>query len=123
MIGGTVLFVLLALAAAAFVLAPLWRRDAAEAERRSSALSDARELESKREMLLASLKDLEDDRATGKIDDADYAELRSRLSAEAIAAMQRLDELEEEEKRALDEARGTSPPLRHPAARSSEPSQ
>ena len=51
-------------------------------------------------MLLASLRDLEDDRATNKLDEGDYRELQERLSAEAIVVMRRLDELAREHERA-----------------------
>ncbi len=80
--------------AAAFVLWPLFRRDAAEAERVASALSERQELDSQREMALSALKDLEDDRSTGKIGDADYRDLRQRLDARAVEILKRLDELD-----------------------------
>ncbi len=83
----------------AFVAAPLLRHDAAEAERVSRALSSAAELHSRHAMVLASLKDLEDDRATGKLDDADYESLKSRLTAQAVDLMKRLDEAKERESR------------------------
>ena len=83
--------ILLGLAAAAFVLAPLFRKDAAEAERVASALSEAEELHSQREMALTALRDLEDDRATGKIDDRDYAEMKARLEGRAVEILERID--------------------------------
>ena len=79
--------------ALAFVLAPLFRKDAAEAERVVAVTSAVRELQSRREMLLASLKDLEDDKATGKLDDRDYDELKGKLTGQAVEVMKRLDEL------------------------------
>lgn len=81
----------LAAASAAFVLAPLFRADAAQSERVARSLSEEQDLSSQREMALAALRDLEDDRATGKIGDADYADLKARLSASAVAVMKRLD--------------------------------
>lgn len=84
---------LLAATAAAWVLAPLFRHDAATAERVATELSEAQDLESQREMALAALRDLEDDRATGKIGDADYDDLRSRLTARAVEILRRIDAL------------------------------
>ena len=89
-----------AAAAVAFVVAPLLRRDAAEAERIGAAVSDERDLSSRHEMLLASLKDLEDDRSTGKLDDADYARVKAELSSQAVAIMKQLDALGEARRRA-----------------------
>jgi len=90
-----VVIVGLALATLAFVAAPLLRRDAAEAERLASAASEAGDLQSRKEMLLTSLKDLEDDYSTNKMDAADYEELKARLSTQAVDVMKRIDELEE----------------------------
>ena len=102
--------ILLSLALAAlvgyYVLAPLFRADAAEAERISSAVSEERDLQSRREMLLAALKDLEDDRATGKLDQKDYSQMKTELSTETIEIMKQLD--------ALDEARTKSSPVAMP---------
>ena len=85
--------ILLGLAAAAFVLAPLFRKDAAEAERVASRLSEAEELHSQREMALQALRDLEEDRATGKIDDRDHDEMKARLEGRAVDILKRLDAL------------------------------
>ncbi len=83
----------------AFVAAPLLRTDAAEAERVSRALSAAAELHSRHVMVLGSLKDLEDDRATGKLDDADYESLKNRLTVQAVELMKALDEAKQRESR------------------------
>lgn len=93
MIAGLVVFGLAA-AAAAFVIAPLFRPGAAEAERVARSLSEAQDLDSQREMALAALRDLEDDHATGKIGESDYLELKGRLSARAVDILRRIDELE-----------------------------
>jgi len=93
MTAATMVAILLGLAAAAFVVAPLFRKDAAEAERVASALSEEQELHSQREMALTALRDLEEDRATGKIDDRDYAEMKSRLEGRAVEILKRLDDL------------------------------
>lgn len=105
MIAGAAVFAL-AVAAAAFVLAPLFRDDAAQAERVAGKLSEEQELASQREMALAGLRDLEEDRATGKIGDADYADLKARLSTRAVEILKRLDEIRETGPRSVP-----SPPL------------
>jgi cytochrome c-type biogenesis protein CcmI len=106
MTAGILLSLVVGAVVAAYVLAPLLRADAAEAERVSSVVSEERDLRSRREMLLSALKDLEDDRATGKIDQKDYSQLHRELSTEAIEIMKQLD--------AMDEARATSSPVALP---------
>jgi len=74
--------IVLAAAAAAFVLAPL----------RSPAPPPVRRVERERlllerEAILRALHDLDLDRATGKISDADYADLASRYRVRAVAAL------------------------------------
>jgi len=83
----------LALTVAAFVLAPLFRPDAQAAERVSNALSAAQDLSTRHAMALAALRDLEDDRQTGKIGDSDYAQLRAKLETRAVELMKSLDGL------------------------------
>ena len=83
----------LAVAVAVVVLAPLFRPDAQEAERVSNALSTEQDLSTRHTMALAALRDLEDDRQTGKIGDADYAALRAKLEASAVELMKSLDGL------------------------------
>jgi hypothetical protein len=85
--------VLLALIVAFLVLAPLFRPDAKDAERVSNALSAEQDIHTRHAMALAALRDLEDDRLTGKIGDADYADLRARLESRAIELMKSLDGL------------------------------
>jgi cytochrome c-type biogenesis protein CcmI len=97
--------ILVAAATVVWVLAPLFRTDAAEAERVAVALSEVEDLYSQREMALGALKDLEDDRATGKIGDADYADLKDRYSRRAVEILRRLDELEARDS-ALASSRG-----------------
>lgn len=81
----------LALGVAAFVVAPLFRPDALEAERVSRVLSAEQDLGARHAMALAALRDLEEDRATGKIGDADYADMKAKLSAKAVDLMKDLD--------------------------------
>ena len=90
-----VVILLVAAAVLVFVAAPLLRVDAAQAEEQSRRIGEASELQSRHDMLLAALKDLEDDRATGKLDDADYESLKTRLTAEAVEVLfHRLDVVE-----------------------------
>lgn len=84
----------LGLTGGAWMLRPLFDRDAAEAEKLSREISEEAELRSRKEMLLASLKDLEDDRETGKLVEDDYVELKSRLTEQASAVLERLDEID-----------------------------
>ena len=122
MIPGTVLVVLLATVALLFVMAPLLRRGGPEmSESDEASLASLRELHARQQMLLAALKDLEDDRATDKIGDSDYEQLKQRLSTEAIEVMRRLDAAEHEREQALEREREASRPLRYPGARRSGP--
>jgi hypothetical protein len=43
--------------------------------------------EARKRVALAALKDVEYDRAAGKLDDADYEEMRGKLEGEALAAL------------------------------------
>ena len=84
LIVGTVI----ALVAVAFVLVPLFRDDAGEpasAPRTSAAESPSGD------DAVSALREIEFDRATGKLSDADYAALKSRYTAEAIDAMRAAD--------------------------------
>lgn len=107
--------IVIAAVAVWFVVAPMLRADAAEAERIGAAVSDERDLRSRHEMLLGSLKDLEDDRATGKVDDEDYARSKSELSTQAVLIMKQLDALAEARHRAAPVALPDAEP-RGPAA-------
>jgi len=88
-----ILIAALALTVTVVVLAPLFRPDAQEAERVSSALSVEQDLSTRHAMALAALRDLEDDRQTGKIGDADYAQMRAKLEGRAVELMKSLDGL------------------------------
>ena len=93
------LILVLAAAGLAYVVAPLLRKDAAEAERVASAVSAEMDLHSRHDMIVASLKDLEEDRATDKLDDSDYHAIKDRLTAKAVDMMKQMDELEEQHRR------------------------
>ena len=77
---------LLAVAALAYVLYPLLFETSATAER---AMPRAARVVSKGadEDAVAALREIEFDRATGKLSDADYADLKTRYTARALEAM------------------------------------
>lgn len=52
---------------------------------------ERRNLEEQRDFLLASLRDLERERAAGDVDDADYEALRSSYTARAADIIRRLE--------------------------------
>jgi hypothetical protein len=90
-----IVLIVLALAVLAFVAAPLLRSDAAERERLVAAHSQAVELQSRHAMLIGSLADLEEDRATGKMDDEDYGRIQASLTAQAVDVLKKIDALPE----------------------------
>ena len=108
---GIIVSILLAVGALAFIAAPLFRADAAEAERIARHTSEAVDLQQRREMVMATLRDLEEDRATDKIDEEDYQQLYATLTARAVEIMKRRDELEA---RNLEAQKKKT--IRHPSA-------
>jgi hypothetical protein len=81
--------VAVALAALALVLEPLARRSTAALD---TPMDDAdslpmEESESPKVQALLALKEIEFDRATGKLSDEDYAELKARYGRDALAAL------------------------------------
>ena len=79
----------LAVGALAFVLYPVFfGSDAAPAAPSPSARARAVD-EADESSAVAALREIEFDRATGKLSDADYAELKARYTKSAIAAMRR----------------------------------
>jgi DNA anti-recombination protein RmuC len=96
-------------AALAFIVAPMFRADARQQEQVSQVLSEARELQSQHDMLMASLKDLEDDRAQEKIAQEDYDEFKAKTTTRIVALMKRLDELKQEHARPAG-PRAVNPP-------------
>ena len=78
--------VLIAALAASWVIAPIVaRRLALLGDPIPGGVLDA---EARKRVALASLKEIEYDRIGGKLDDADYHELRARLEREALLAIQ-----------------------------------
>ncbi len=94
--------VLVALAALALVLEPLVRPTAAYAARGSASLlddidfTDPQESGSIKIQALMALKEIEFDRATGKLSDEDYAALKAEYSAAALTAIKAEDALMED---------------------------
>jgi len=84
----------IAIAVLAYVTMPLLRPQAEEVAVGATILSRARELHSQRDMLLASIRELEDDRALDKLSEEDFDELHVRLSTEAIAVLDQIEELD-----------------------------
>jgi len=75
----------LAIAAMGWVLAPLFRADAgATVASPSSARAD---IGARRERAVEALREIEFDRATGKLSDGDYDMLKARYTRQAVAAM------------------------------------
>lgn len=75
---------LLAGAVVLFLLHPMITGERAPMEGEEDEMSEA---ESRRRVTLRALRDVEYDRATGKLDEHDYQALRRELSAEALAAL------------------------------------
>jgi len=80
--------VLLTAAVVFFVLQPILGGRSAPMERGEEEMS---ETEARRRVTLLALRDVEYDRATGKLDEADYKALRTELSQEALAALRAED--------------------------------
>ncbi len=55
-------------------------------------VSKRHELEREKGLVLRSIKELEFDKATGKVSDADFADISRRLRARAVALMQELEQ-------------------------------
>lgn len=92
MIAALIVGTLLAVGALAFVLYPIFFADSPTAasarERRpSAAASDGAAQES----AVVALREIEFDRATGKLSDADYRELKDEYTRQAIVAMREAD--------------------------------
>lgn len=87
MIGALVLGTLLAVGALAFVLYPIFF-----GAPRAIMHPVAVPAPSERDVAVAALREIEFDRATGKLSEVDYAELKTRYTRTAIAAMRRDDQ-------------------------------
>jgi len=84
-----ILGTLLAVAALAFVLHPLFFPPAQRSARSRVVDSAPAVPRREKDLAVAALREIEFDRATGKLSDADYTELKQRYTERAIAAMRR----------------------------------
>ena len=87
-VGSLLLSAALLFVVATFIFYPLFRSTGWR-ERRTTA---AESLAAEREAVLAALRDLDFDHATGKIAEEDYAAQRSTLAAQGTAVLRRLDQ-------------------------------
>jgi cytochrome c-type biogenesis protein CcmI len=78
-------------AVAAFVTVPLRRRPADAVDGDATERAD---LEARKQVLYAEIRDAEADHAAGKLSDADHKRLDRELRADAIAVLKRLDRLD-----------------------------
>ena len=74
---------------AAFVIAPLRRREHGEAPAQES--PELADLEARKEALYRQIRDAELDREQGKLSPADWERLDAELRREAIAVLKRID--------------------------------
>lgn len=81
----------LALGALAFVLYPLFFGT----PREIAVPVLPRAADGEGDFAIAALRELEFDRATGKLSDVDYSELKARYTKTALAAMRRVDQAQE----------------------------
>jgi len=79
----------LAVGAAGFALAPLFRKGPDDDD--AVTTGEAEDLQARHDMALGALKDLEDDRATAKVDDTDYESQKAKLTGQAVETMKQLD--------------------------------
>jgi hypothetical protein len=92
------LLIMLIAGVAAIVLSPL----SLLPSRRSRHGAELSELEAEREAKYRELRDAELDHKLGKHSDADYEEIDSALRAEALAILNRIEMLEDEERAATE---------------------
>jgi hypothetical protein len=83
--------ILVALGAVALVLEPIVRPPRAAAPDTLSFEPEDDPLGHRKDLALAALKEIEFDRATGKLDDADYEKMKARYTAEALEAIRAAD--------------------------------
>ena len=81
-----------ALALLAYVIAPLRSSGDKRLPEKDGAREDA---EADKRVALVSLLELEQDRDSGKLTESDYDSLRKDYEVEAVAALRRLDEVDE----------------------------
>lgn len=82
---------LIAIAAALLVLMPILRPGPAVEPRTPFSEPEDDPLEQRKELALAALKEIEFDRATGKLSEADYQAMLTRYTKEAVEALREVD--------------------------------
>jgi hypothetical protein len=93
---------LIAVSVVVFVSWPWWARRGALQLEGGSNVSPRERLAERREAVLAALRDLDFDRAVGKVTEEDHGLLRQALLAEAAEATAQLDEEQAEDTADLD---------------------
>jgi len=78
-------------AALAFVAYPLLKPELAESAGKAFTENELSDLLYKKDAVYTAIKDLEFDRSTGKIDDADYEEMKAGFEMEALAVLKQID--------------------------------
>lgn len=76
-----------------FIAYPLFNRRAADIAGGDVSESELTDLLYKKESVYIALKDLDFDHKMGKIDDADYQEMKTRFETDAVALLGRIDDL------------------------------
>lgn len=96
----------LALVAVLLVLEPLLRPDRARAAAPLALFADSDDEDDpllvRRDRALAALKEIDFDRATGKLSEEDYAELKAGFTAEALEALKAVDAVGQSPSRPVD---------------------
>ncbi len=77
----------------AFVLYPVFASEAPEPIGLDETQSELRDLEEKKAQILSNIKDLDFEKASGKLSEADYASARNDYIAQVSAVIARIDEL------------------------------
>jgi hypothetical protein len=80
---------LILLAAVAWILVPLWR----QRNEMPQGPNEADEIEASHRQLLLALQDLDFEFQTGKLSPEDHQTMRHRLQGEAVAVLQKLEQL------------------------------
>lgn len=88
------LTLLLVIALAIFVVMPLYRRSAAEADGAAGEDADRADLEARKESLYRQIRDAELDREQGKLSRVDWARIDAELRRDAIAVLKAIDSLD-----------------------------
>ncbi len=77
----------------AFVLYPVFASEAPEPIGLDETQSELRDLEEKKSQILSNIKDMDFEKASGKLSDADYESSRNDYVAQVSAVITRIDEL------------------------------